>query len=289
MKEKFKVAIVVVTFNRVECLKKCIPCLKKQTYQNKEIIIIDNASTDSTEEYCKTLDNVKYVKLGENNGGSYGFYYGIREASESEGIDLVWGMDDDAYANPDALENLIQVYDNGYSPKEVALWSNSHSHKASYTPGLLEEIRTWTFVGFMLSVDMIKKIGFPRNNLFIFYDDAEYANRILKNGYKILKVHDSIIIHEGAVVKSNIEGGDFSQVSLFGIVVRIQHLPDWKRYYTIRNMFLIQHGIKGKLYATGFALKQGFRIFLLQPKQIPIWMKAVVHGVIGKSGKVMAP
>ena len=37
MKEKFKVAIVVVTFNRVECLKKCIPCLKKQTYQQRNV------------------------------------------------------------------------------------------------------------------------------------------------------------------------------------------------------------------------------------------------------------
>ena len=195
------VAIVVVTYNRLSCLKKCIECLKKQTYSNSEIIIIDNASTDGTSEYASSLTGVTYIRLNENNGGSYGFSYAVKYASELENVDLVWGMDDDAYANADALEQLVGVYKNGRSLSDTALWSNSHSHKESYIHGKIEEIKSWTFVGFMLSVEMIKNIGIPRNDLFIFYDDAEYANRIRKYGFRIMKVHDSIIIHEGAIAK----------------------------------------------------------------------------------------
>ncbi len=55
-----KVAIVVVTYNRLKLLLQAIDALLKQTYTNADILIINNASTDETEETLKP-----YAQRGE--------------------------------------------------------------------------------------------------------------------------------------------------------------------------------------------------------------------------------
>lgn len=48
-----KVTAVVVTYNRKTLLKECIESLLAQTYKNLDILVIDNASTDGTEDFVK--------------------------------------------------------------------------------------------------------------------------------------------------------------------------------------------------------------------------------------------
>lgn len=43
-----KVAAIVVTFNRITLLKECIEALRKQSYADFSIIVVDNGSTDGT-------------------------------------------------------------------------------------------------------------------------------------------------------------------------------------------------------------------------------------------------
>lgn len=52
-----KIAVVVVTYNRLKLLKKCIYNLKNQ--RNVDIIVINNASTDETEKYIQSIKNEK--------------------------------------------------------------------------------------------------------------------------------------------------------------------------------------------------------------------------------------
>jgi glycosyltransferase involved in cell wall biosynthesis len=63
------VTIVVPTYNHVNYLKKALESIQAQTYHNYEIVVVDNHSTDGTEDYIKTLQiqNLKYLKI-ENNG-----------------------------------------------------------------------------------------------------------------------------------------------------------------------------------------------------------------------------
>lgn len=70
------IAAVVVTFNRKELLKENIEALIKQTYKEFDIFIIDNASTDGTEESIREYiqsNKIKYVNTGKNLGGARGF------------------------------------------------------------------------------------------------------------------------------------------------------------------------------------------------------------------------
>ena len=72
-----KVIGVIVTYNRKKLLKNTVEALLNQTYKLDSIIIVDNASTDGTEEYLTNLgylnnSMIKYIKLNENTGGAGG-------------------------------------------------------------------------------------------------------------------------------------------------------------------------------------------------------------------------
>ena len=78
-----KIAAVVVTFNRKEYLVKNIEALLAQVNAPMDILIIDNASTDGTEETIRhymDAGQILYENTGENLGGAGGFNFGIRRA-----------------------------------------------------------------------------------------------------------------------------------------------------------------------------------------------------------------
>ena len=83
------VAAVVVTYNRRELLWRCLNALDAQTAGTPDIWVIDNASTDGTDEMVKARneDHVFYCNTGENLGGAGGFSWGVRRvAREDTGI-----------------------------------------------------------------------------------------------------------------------------------------------------------------------------------------------------------
>ncbi|MDE6128227.1 MAG: glycosyltransferase, partial [Lachnospiraceae bacterium] len=66
------VSIVIPTYNRIHTLPASVDSVLKQTYENLELIIMDDGSTDGTEEYVKgiTDERVRYRKADKNMGPS---------------------------------------------------------------------------------------------------------------------------------------------------------------------------------------------------------------------------
>ena len=106
----FKIGIIIPNYNYAECLPKCIESILNQTYQNFEIIFIDDMSTDNSVEIMKEYqrkfkDKIKVVELKQKrfNGGARneGYLY------LSDDVDYVWYVDsDDWLYNEEALENI---------------------------------------------------------------------------------------------------------------------------------------------------------------------------------------
>ncbi len=68
MKNRDKVSVIIPVYNRSEYIYDCMDSLFRQTYENFEVIIVDDGSTDGTVEICKKLaENDSRIKFFEQN------------------------------------------------------------------------------------------------------------------------------------------------------------------------------------------------------------------------------
>lgn len=98
---KNKISVIIPTYNRAKLINRSLSSVLNQTYNNIEIIIIDDGSTDNTKKIInKIKDNrIKYIKLKINKGPGYARNIGIKK-SKGEFIS------DDFY-HKDKLEKQI--------------------------------------------------------------------------------------------------------------------------------------------------------------------------------------
>lgn len=206
---------VIVTYNRINLLKECVASVTKQSYPIHKIIIIDNCSTDGTEDYLKTLTDAKFiiVRTDENIGGAGGFSLGIKRAV-SERADWIWLMDDDTIPQANALERLVaatSLTDNvGFACSKV-IWTDGTPHAMnalgvqtgpSFNRFSTEHVPAFpcklaSFVSVLINAFTVWKVGLPYKEFFIWGDDVEYTERISKL-YNCFYVDNSIVVHKTA-------------------------------------------------------------------------------------------
>ena len=79
MGDNIKIAAVVVTYNRLDLMKKCVNALRKQSRILNTIFVINNNSTDGTKEWLDRQTDLIVIHQ-PNVGGAGGFARGIDEA-----------------------------------------------------------------------------------------------------------------------------------------------------------------------------------------------------------------
>lgn len=107
-----KVSIGLPIYNGENYLESALISLLDQTYEEFELIISDNGSTDRTESICRYFANqdsrILYFRNHENRGASWNFTEVYRR---SNGEYFKWTCHDDLY-EPNFLEECVQVLDN---------------------------------------------------------------------------------------------------------------------------------------------------------------------------------
>ena len=95
-----KFSIIVPTYNREEYIIKCIDSILDQTYDNFEAIIIDDGSTDNTDNLVKKYHDkrIKYFK-NTNHGIGYSRNFGLNKAKG----DYIFFLDSDDYLDENML------------------------------------------------------------------------------------------------------------------------------------------------------------------------------------------
>jgi GT2 family glycosyltransferase len=210
---KSTVAAVVVTYNRKELLLECIEALLNQNYNLDEIIVVNNCSTDGTEEMLFSIrDKVTALNLKENMGGAGGFNEGLKLAY-NKGHSYFWIMDDDTISHPDSLERLIEGYNKIHHGKAGFVCSNVKWIDGSpcmmniplvdtvYNNRLehnLLKVKTATFVSILITREAVRNCGFPIKEFFIWSDDTEFTER-LSRVYENYMVIDSVVTHKMSV------------------------------------------------------------------------------------------
>jgi GT2 family glycosyltransferase len=237
------IAAVVVTYNRLVLLRECLDAISRQTYQVCKIVVINNASTDGTTEFLQKIDNKDlFVKSFEKNiGGAGGFAEGIAIATKM-GVDAIWIMDDDTIPQTDALDNLIRILKRkeniGFVNSKV-VWTDGNIHQMNI-PGYVNHydlggglyaVRSASFVSLLVPSKIVKEVGLPYREFFIWVDDAEFTSRIVKAGYKGYLTTSSIVIHK--------------TTTNYGASIKTATLESaWKFYYYMRNGMFASRGEK---------------------------------------------
>jgi glycosyltransferase involved in cell wall biosynthesis len=106
------VTIGVPTYNRPDGLKKAIEAILSQTYQNLEIIISDNCSSDSrvqtiAEGFSDKDSRIKYIRQNVNIGGIGNYNFLVQQAN---GEYFLWVADDDQLMD-DYIETCMQIFE----------------------------------------------------------------------------------------------------------------------------------------------------------------------------------
>ncbi|SEK24818.1 Glycosyltransferase, GT2 family [Blastococcus sp. DSM 46786] len=237
------VAAVIVTYNRADKLGKVIEQVLSQDRPADQVIVVDNASTDSTAsvlDQYRGRDTVHIEQLAENTGGAGGFAHGMSVAYE-RGADLVWIMDDDCYADTDALRQLVDGH--AAAEKSMGMRLPYACSVVKWTDGDVCEMNnpepTWdwgkllargeqsvlvnscSFVSVMFPRWVLTQFGLPLSEYFIWFDDQEYTRRITAAGPGV-QVLTSTVTHDLAVNRG-VNFGDVNDSNM------------WKFAYGVRN------------------------------------------------------
>lgn len=108
------VSAVLVTHNRANLLPRALDSVVVQSYENVEIIVVDDGSVDRTpdliEEYRQNVA-IKYIRLEESVGACQARNRGIREAKG----EFVAGLDDDDKWHKDRIKELVAAYSDDFA------------------------------------------------------------------------------------------------------------------------------------------------------------------------------
>lgn len=101
-----KVSVIVPVYNVEKYLRKCVESIKNQTYQNLEIILVDDGSTDNSGALCDelSLTDKRITVLHKENGGLSDARNAGMDISSGDCIGFV---DSDDYVDEDFIEILV--------------------------------------------------------------------------------------------------------------------------------------------------------------------------------------
>lgn len=101
------VSVIIPTYNRAEVVVRAVNSALAQTFQDVEVIVIDDGSSDQTLEVLGPyLGRIKYIRNNERQGVSAARNRGIRESSAP----LVAFLDSDDYWLPEKLEAQVEFF-----------------------------------------------------------------------------------------------------------------------------------------------------------------------------------
>lgn len=262
------IACVVVTYNRKSLMLECINALQKQSYKLSKIIVIDNHSTDGTQEFLRQNnvfadERIEYHYQEKNLGGAGGFYEGIKK-SLNDIYDWVWIMDDDTIPTESALEELILSMDTlkdekisflgskvvGMNNEEMNLPTLStrtdntnYPIWMKYLDKSIIEVEDATFVSLLIKGEAIRTLGLPWKEFFIWGDDTEYTRRLTSNYGPAFVVGKSVVVHKrlGPSNLSIVEEQNKNRISMYRYQFR-NGLINANEYFSKKVVFRIIGG-----------------------------------------------
>lgn len=237
------VTIILVAYNSAHIIGKALDSIVNKGYR---IVIVDNGSSDNLQQYLQVNfkgTGIKLISL-ENN---IGFGRANNLALEYVVTNYAFLLNPDAIITEKSIDNLVKE---ARKDKEVALAGAIEIKKQKITKKDIEQsiknyvknrpiisedknhIATDFLCGgyLLIKMNIFKKIGFFDKNLFLYGEDEELCDRVLKNGYKNILVKDSIIYHDDHNSTKTID-----LIARYKLLYKRYFYMGWSRTYLKKN------------------------------------------------------
>ncbi|MHA1380620.1 MAG: glycosyltransferase family 2 protein [Candidatus Helarchaeota archaeon] len=229
-----KVSIIILNWNGLKDTVECLESLKKITYPNYEVIVVDNDSDGDDASVLEKKYNgyIEVIRNKENLGFSGGNNVAIRKVLKTGESEYVLLLNNDTVVEPSFLDELIKIAESNLKigiigPKilnpnnslQVSCWKY-HSYfnvfNVSFFHNFFGNFYTYRNVKNPKEVDVVsgacilfkkkvlEKIGLLDKNIFLYSEETDICYRAKKAGYKIIYYPNCSIIHYGGQATKNI-------------------------------------------------------------------------------------
>ena len=242
-----KVSIVILNWNGLKVTIECLESLKKITYPNYEVIVVDNGSKGDDVEFLRQKygNQIHVIKNEKNYGLSKGRNIGIRYALETR-ADYIQILDNDVMVAPDFLSQLIDVaqtdtnigvlgpklysYDEPkkmwYAGRYMSYWTGLPVDRAKgeIDRGQFEDIVDVDYApggSMLMSRNALLTAGLLDERFFFWWEDVDFCTRVTRAGFRVV-----FVPHAKMWVKENAPEHNENREADYG-------------YYFIRNRFIL--------------------------------------------------
>lgn len=210
-------SVIIVTYNGMQWLERCLASVPT----SYELVIVDNHSTDDTVAFIEeNYPKAKLFKEKQNLGFGQANNKGIRYAL-NQGADYVYLLNQDAYLEANTIEKLIEIcqqdhtfgilspfhYTDGFKRLDANFlmylerYGVHHQVIKDANEVKLKNVYEIPFVnaaGWLLTKEVLEKVGGFDPLFFHYGEDRNYSQRVLFHNLKIGIVLGSFMIHDRA-------------------------------------------------------------------------------------------
>lgn len=292
-REAGMISIVIPNYNGEKYLKDCIDAIRIQTGIAYEILLIDNASTDSDYEWIKLEENIVFIKLDEN----YGFSKAVNEGIKRAKGEYVLLLNNDTVIYPEFLSVLRACM-----IKDENIFGISSKMINYHKPHLIDDAGdSYTLLGWtdkrgdgqaierydepcevfsacagaaLYRKKVFDEIGYFDENFFAYMEDVDISYRARVYGYRNVYCPEAKVLHIGSATSG-------SRYNAFKIKLAARN----NIYVPYKNMPLIQLIINMPFLLIGFGVKYLFFSLKGFEKE---YRAGIVEGIktLGKVDKV---
>ena len=212
---------VILNTNRREDTLECLDSLAQNSYQNHQIIVLDNASTDGSVEAIRAaFPAVQIIGLTDNRGYAGNNNVGI-EAAITQGADWVFVLNEDTILAPDCLTKLVQV---GESDSKIGIvgpmvyhhdepeviqsaggsfgryWESVHLAQNEPDQGQFSQAHAVDWISgcaIMVRREAIEQVGAIDERYFYYWEETEWCLRTGKAGWQVMHIPQAKLWHKG--------------------------------------------------------------------------------------------
>ena len=212
-----RVSVIVLNHNGERIIAKCLDHLLAQTFEDFEIMVVDNNSTDASlaiiEPYLGT-GRLSIVRASRNLGVAGGRNLGMRHVQGS----IIAFIDNDGFADPGWLAAAVKAIESDprigvaasvvfFAGRQIILngaggtvnlqgYGGDHCFNVPYEFARMPRRVLYAMgCGMVARAEVLKRIGPLDEKLFNYYDDTELGIRTWKSGYEVAVAPDAFIDH----------------------------------------------------------------------------------------------